>query len=400
MSDSRRGASPGRSILAMISSRGGGDWPPVVALAQGLRDRGHQVRVLCDSGSAAAVRAADLPTICVPAELEQGPYFQRWTQQFVERGARPPPTYPLVDWGNDCQASVRASIESAAPEMVVSSLFCMGLATVVASELAIPWCFVNPSFYFGEGSRRPWGEDFSELGVTVFRDVFLPLAKKATLVLHATDGEFDPRPDPMAANHHYVGPLLWEPSTDEPPYLSEAGDPWALVTVSTIPQEGELVIARAAMRALEYERVRVVVTMPGGQARAEVGPIPENARVVDYVSHSAVLRRSRLVISHAGHGIVMKGLYYGVPMVLVPWGRDQPGVAQRAEAAGVAAVVPRDECNQDRVGAAIRRVLDDPDYRAKAQRISARLQAENAVEISCDHVDRLLEASIKRTGTI
>jgi len=55
------------------------------------------------------------------------------------------------------------------------------------------------------------------------------------------------------------------------------------------------------------------------------------------------LANSRLVISHAGHGIVMKALYHGVPMILVPWGRDQPGVAARAEALGVATVIRRDE---------------------------------------------------------
>ena len=35
--------------------------------------------------------------------------------------------------------------------------------------------------------------------------------------------------------------------------------------------------------------------------------------------HSAVLKRSGLLVSHAGHGIVAKALYFGVPMVLVPW---------------------------------------------------------------------------------
>ena len=41
------------------------------------------------------------------------------------------------------------------------------------------------------------------------------------------------------------------------------------------------------------------------------------------VSHSAVLERGVLMVSHAGHGSVMKALWHGRPMVLVPWGRDQ-----------------------------------------------------------------------------
>jgi UDP:flavonoid glycosyltransferase YjiC (YdhE family) len=46
-----------------------------------------------------------------------------------------------------------------------------------------------------------------------------------------------------------------------------------------------------------------------------------------------------------------------VPMVLVPWGRDQPGVATRAEALGVATVIRRDECNDASVTQAVRRIL-------------------------------------------
>ena len=112
-----------------------------------------------------------------------------------------------------------------------------------------------------------------------------------------------------------------------------------------------------------------------------------------YVPHSAVLVKSRLVISHAGHGIVMKALYHGVPMVLVPWGRDQPGVAARAEALGVAAVVRRDACNDASVTQAVRRILDDARYTERVRAISKRLQAEDAVGVACAELEQLMNSS-------
>jgi UDP:flavonoid glycosyltransferase YjiC (YdhE family) len=51
------------------------------------------------------------------------------------------------------------------------------------------------------------------------------------------------------------------------------------------------------------------------------------------VPHAKVLKRSCLLVSHAGHGVVLKALYYGVPMVLVPWGRDQTGASPGRPAA-------------------------------------------------------------------
>jgi UDP:flavonoid glycosyltransferase YjiC (YdhE family) len=50
--------------------------------------------------------------------------------------------------------------------------------------------------------------------------------------------------------------------------------------------------------------------------------------------------------------IVMKALCYGVPMV-VPWARDQPGVAARAAALGTAEVVPRHDLTEGLLESAI-----------------------------------------------
>jgi len=111
------------------------------------------------------------------------------------------------------------------------------------------------------------------------------------------------------------------------------------------------------------------------------------------VPHSAVLKRSGLLVSHAGHGVVAKALYYGVPMVLVPWGRDQPGVAARAAALGVAAVVTRDDLTEPRLAAAIHRVLSTPHYQEHSSRIAGRLQTRDAVAIARARIEALLETT-------
>lgn len=240
---------------------------------------------------------------------------------------------------------------------------------------------------------RPWDADFHGPGAHVFRYWFLPLSQRAPLVLHATDPFFDFPPARLPRHHHYVGPLLWEIPTAAPAYLSAPGPPWVLVTLSTLPQAGELAIARTAIRALEREAVRVLVTLAPGHARAELGAVPDNVYLSDDVPHGTVLPDSRLVISHAGHEIVMKALYHGVPMVLVPWGRDQPGVAARAEALGVATVVRRDDCAAAAVAQAVHRILDDPRYTERVRTVSRRLQAEDAVTAACTHVESLVSST-------
>jgi UDP:flavonoid glycosyltransferase YjiC (YdhE family) len=90
---------------------------------------------------------------------------------------------------------------------------------------------------------------------------------------------------------------------------------------------------------------------------------------------------------------VAKALYYGVPMVLVPWDRDQPGVAARAAALGVAEVVARHDLTEQRLSAAIDRVLGNPHYQEHAARIASRLQARDAVTMARTRIEELLETT-------
>jgi UDP:flavonoid glycosyltransferase YjiC (YdhE family) len=108
------------------------------------------------------------------------------------------------------------------------------------------------------------------------------------------------------------------------------------------------------------------------------------------VSHAAVLEVARLLLSHAGHGSVMKALWEGCPMVLVPWGRDQPGVAARAEALGVAQVVPRDGASMEAISQAADRVLGDDEMREEAHRHAARLRQTDSPDVAASLIEGLL----------
>ncbi len=383
------------SMLALVSARAGGDKPPVLALASGMRDRGHDVHLLCDGDVAAAVAPTGLPVINLPRELEQGTFYDplhvfRMAQRGETIEADTPD--PLVPWARTCFPLALAAAEPLQPKLLLSTLFCMPLADRLAAALRVPWVFVNPSFYFGEDARRPWEADFPGLVAGMFRHWVLPLVRRADAVLHATDPVFDPPPASLPANHHYIGPLDREPQPvgTETAFLSEPGAPWVLITLSTVPQAGELALARAALDALADRPVRVLLTLAPGHARDELGPIPANARVQGFVPHGPVLDRACLMVGHAGHGMVMKALRHGVPMVLVPWGRDQPGVAVRAEAMGVAEVVPRSECSAGRVMRAVARLLDNPGYTEAARRASDRLRADDPLGRACGITEGLL----------
>jgi UDP:flavonoid glycosyltransferase YjiC (YdhE family) len=86
----------------------------------------------------------------------------------------------------------------------------------------------------------------------------------------------------------------------------------------------------------------------------------------------------------------MKALWHGVPMVLVPWGRDQPGVAARADALGVAEVVPREEASAATIGEAAMRVLADETMRGTVDQHAARLQLTDPPTLAARLIEDVL----------
>jgi UDP:flavonoid glycosyltransferase YjiC (YdhE family) len=384
---------PQKRILILGTSATSGDWPPVACVAQGLRARGHELLCFADSAIQSGLRHLDLPVVVPPPELEPAAYWGRWlaslgqqevTLELLERDS------PGTTWSRDVLPIVCKLTEQFQPDLILSQLFCIELAVLLANETHLPWCFVNPGVYFGPGARD-LELDYVGLARVFFR-FFQSLIESAALVLHGTDAVFDPPPVGLVPHHHHVGPLLWEPPMACPPYLEEPGQPWVLVSLSFLPQEGETALARSALRALAGHPVRVLLTVSDGHPRNELGPIPANARVESFVPHSQVLQRACLSISHAGHGIVSKSLYYGVPMVLVPWDRDQPGVAFRAAQAGTAEVIAREALTEGRLAAAIAKVLGEPSYRQEAARFAERLQAQDAIGTACDLIEEYLAA--------
>lgn len=379
-----------QSVLITISAIGSGDRYPVVALACGLRDRGHQVTVLCDIATSKLIASTGLVTLTIPPEHGQDKFLQPWFQEFDEAGGEPDENSanPIAEWGIITQPIVQSAVSKIKPDLIVSTLLCMGLADALATHNGIPWCFVNPGFYLGDHSTRQWDEDYyhGSVGIWLSKHCFLPLSRRASIVLHATDQEFDFQPSQLPSNHHYVGFLLWEAPGSLPEHINRPGDPWALITLTTSPAQNELTFVRSILWGLANQPVRTL--LPLRYPRQGLGELPGNATITDYVPHSQILKQSSIVVSHAGHGIVSKALYYGVPMVLCPWDLDQLGVAARAEALGVAEVVHRSDVSLETVRQAVATVLTEPEYRETAARVSTRLKGIDAVDAAC----RLLES--------
>jgi len=365
-------------FLIVATGGAGGDLPPLIAAAQALRERGHETSFVGDAAVDRALSGLGLEVEVLPAELNLGPRLAGAVREAMTttggdlKAAGPMVERALAAWAKEVARPIGQAVVKLRPDAAVTSLF--GVEVMKEADLSSPWAVVNSTFYVGPNPPRPVEEDIGPRAIPLILR-YAQLIEGADMVLHATDPVFDFSFDRLPARHHYVGPLgLWEPRLDTPSYLEEPGDPWVLVSISSQLQD-DLPLAEAALAALADKPVRVVLTVGPDHEPEEVSVRPANAHVEQVVPHSAVLKRGVLLVSHAGHGSVMKALWEGKPMVLVPWGRDQPGVAARAHALGVAEVVARGDGAEVTLAAAIDRVLASSEMSEAATSHATRLQA-------------------------
>jgi UDP-glucoronosyl and UDP-glucosyl transferase len=171
-----------------------------------------------------------------------------------------------------------------------------------------------------------------------------------------------------------------------------AGPPTVYFTLGTVfnLESGDL-FARvlAGLRELDVD---VVATVGRQIDPAELGPQPPRVHVERYLPHSDVLPRCDAVVSHGGSGTVLGALAHGLPSVLLPMGADQPWNAARCEELGVAVVLDAMQATPADVRKAVSTVLDDPSYRAAAERVRDEIRALPGPEHAVRLLERLVES--------
>ncbi len=172
--------------------------------------------------------------------------------------------------------------------------------------------------------------------------------RRPPLLLYLTSEPFE-YPRDWPDNVVMVGPCEWEPPAPTPDWLDAIQEPIVLVTTSSeFQDDGKLVTA--ALKAFAGRPVHVVATVPSGDPSAF--DVPRNAHVVPFAPHGLLLDRAVCAITHAGMGATQKALARGVPVVAVPFGRDQAEVARRVEVAGAGVRLPARRLSPQRIRAA------------------------------------------------
>jgi UDP:flavonoid glycosyltransferase YjiC (YdhE family) len=357
---------------------------PALALARRLREHGHEVWF------------ESLERWREVAE-KQGLHFVPAPELIAGPGSRPgAPTIPTLPQAARALVTLLREVQ---PDVVVNEFFSQsatlaaeleGLrrATLVhhpypVSEPGLPYTYVGlvpPRTRVGAGAWRltyPWfarharrdrrqlNEVRAELGLPPLSRLYGGISDQLAMIATFPQLEYPRR---WPAHVHVTGPMLFElphPDVDLPPGAA----PLVVVAASTAQDPG-LRLVQATLRALDGEPVRVLVVL-AQRGREWADGVPENATVVDWASYSQVMPGASLVVCNGGHGTVARALAEGVPVVICPAGGDMSENGARVAWAGVGVMVPRPLLAPGPLRWAVREVVSEPGFAARAQAIAA-----------------------------
>ncbi|WP_157009339.1 glycosyltransferase [Agromyces laixinhei] len=225
----------------------------------------------------------------------------------------------------------------------------------------------------GGGGLRSLNRVRAEFGLDPLRHLWEQW-ERAERVLLLTGSAFDD-PPAEAPNVRYVGPVLEDIPTEGVLELPPGDDPLVVVGLSSSYMQQSALLGRIA-RALSTLPVRGVITTGPAIDPAEIDSAP-NVAVVRAAAHNELFANADLVITHAGHGTLIKAIAAGLPSLCIPLGRDQTDNAARAARHGVAMVISR-RSDAATIAEAVNRMLHEPSYRAAAEALGEQIRAEIA----------------------
>lgn len=399
---------------------------PISALLREMRDRGHTVALRTLAAGVATGHDLGFVTSAIDPRIEaiahddwkapnQRAALKRAFDVFARRAA-----YEVDD--------VRSGIADVRPDALVIDSTCWGAASV-AEASGLPWTSFFPftPFLTSRGTPpfgpglRPWpgllgrlrdgavrpvvigtlnrfalpplNHVRKQVGVSPVRS-FDDFVLRPPLKLVASGEPFEyPHPD-WDDTVQMIGPCCFDPGPTAPPdWLTAIDRPIVVVSTSTDQQnDSDLVVT--AMAAMADDPVHVVASMPAGIL--ERVTVPPNATLREFIPHSLVLDRAVCAVTHGGMGATQKALANGIPVCVVPYGRDQFEVARRVEVAGCGTRLPARKLTVDRLRDKIHQAMSMTEG---ARRVADGFAATGGVARGADLIERRLlgaQSSVSR----
>ena len=408
--------------LGVFCFPGTGHLYPMTALARRLEERGHKLVIFGIADSAAIVRASGIEFSQIGADDYPPGTLRALDQRLSELKGLATFRFTVERVRNTTRMVLRdgpRAVREAGCEALLVDEADMG--GNVAEHLGLPFVSLAffpplihtdriPPFCFGwKAGPDVFSRVRNRMGLRLLRRVANPIfqvmnrqraawglkpLKRSTDML-STLAQIAQLPRglefataPRSENLYYTGP--WVDARQRPtvefPWERLDGRPLVYASLGTL-QNGSEKPFRTIAEACCGLDVQLVLSLGGGMEPERLGQLQGNPVVVKYAPQLELVKRAAAIITHAGLNTVLETLAEGVPMVALPQGNDQPGVAARVAASGAGVVLTRRKATVANVRKAVRSVLEDRRYAEAAKRLQAEINAVDGLARAAEVIE-------------
>jgi MGT family glycosyltransferase len=198
-----------------------------------------------------------------------------------------------------------------------------------------------------------------------------------------TTKKFQPYADTFSDKIFFCGPSLFPAADAE----SKKEEPLVYISLGTILNNNPAFFVNC-MEALANQPYHVLISCGHHFQMPPSDQIADNIEIHPYVNQMEVLSKCDAFISHCGMNSVSEALYYGVPLLMVPFTSEQRANAKRVAELGCGMLVKKQ--SPQSIRRQIEELLFAKSYKENALKMQEDFQMHNGAKSAADFIERIL----------
>ncbi|GIP22168.1 macrolide family glycosyltransferase [Paenibacillus sp. J22TS3] len=208
----------------------------------------------------------------------------------------------------------------------------------------------------------------------------------APLNLVYTIKDFQPDGAAFDQSYKFVGPSISSRLTqDSFDFSVIKGTSLIYISLGTVFNQA-VDFYKLCFEALGNTEHTVVMSIGNHVQISDLGEVPNNFIVKNYVPQTGVLQHAKLFVTHGGMNSTHEGLYNGVPLIVLPQSADQPMIAGQVARIGAGMTLQMHSLTANELRDAVDHVLSHPSFKQAAANMRESLQQSGGYKQAVDEI--------------